>query len=164
MNSSIVLGASRPDLLHEETLADIFRMSAKKYAAKTALIFEDRSVTYSELDRWSDAMADYLHQNGIMPGDPVGLWWPRGLELHVAVLGIVKAGASYVPLDREMPAERVETVLNEVGAKGYISQDKLHIDCPVFTVVPQPAAHLKISITPDAQPDNWAYVLYTSGS
>ena len=164
MNPSIVLGASRPDLLHEETLADIFRMSAKNFPGNTALIFGDTSVSYSELDRWSDAMADHLYQNGIMPGDPVGLWWPRGLQLHVAVLGIVKAGASYVPLDREMPAERVETVLNEVGAKGYISQDKLDLNCPMFSVVPQPTPSAEIPITIGAKPDNWAYVLYTSGS
>ena len=163
-NPSIVLGAHRPDLLHEETLADIFRVSAKKYASNTALIFGNRSVTYAELDRWSDAMADYLYQNGICPGDPVGLWWARGLELHVAVLGIVKAGASYVPLDKEMPAERVEAVLQEVGAKGYISEDKLNLGCNRFPVCREPAPDELIYITPGARPDNWAYVLYTSGS
>ncbi len=164
MNPSIVLGAHRPDLLHEETLADIFRASAQKFSANTAIIFGDKSVTYAELDRWSDAMADHLYQNGIRPGDPVGIWWPRGLELHVAVLGIVKAGGSYVPLDQEMPAERVETVLNEVGAKGYISQGKINVSCPLFSVVPQPTPQAVIPRTQGAQPDNWAYVLYTSGS
>lgn len=150
--------------MHEETLADIFRASAKKYASNVALIFGDRSVTYEQLDRWSDAMADRLYQNGISPGDPVGLWWARGLELHVAVLGITKAGASYVPLDKEMPAERVEAVLTEVGAKGYISEDKLNLSCPRFAVVPEPNLDELIYITPGARPDDWAYVLYTSGS
>ena len=162
--NSIVFGTHRPDLLHEETLADIFRMSAKEYAGKTALIFDKTSLTYAEVDRWSDAMAAYLYEKGVRPGDSVGLWWPRGLELHIAVLGIVKAGAAYVPLDREMPAERVETVLTEVGAKGYISQDKLELTCPIFTVVPQPKATDTITLTEGAKPDNWAYVLYTSGS
>lgn len=163
-NPAIVLGAYRPDLLHDETLADIFRVSAKKYASNTALIFGDRSVTYEQLDRWSDAMADHLYQNGISPGDPVGIWWPRGIELHVAILGIIKAGASYVPLDHEMPAERVETVLLEVGAKGYISQDKLSVECPVFKVIAAPKADELVYVTRGATPDNWAYVLYTSGS
>ena len=157
-NPAIVLGAYRPDLLHDETLADIFRVSAKKYASNTALIFGDRSVTYEQLDRWSDAMADHLYQNGIGPGDPVGIWWPRGIELHVAILGIIKAGASYVPLDHEMPAERVETVLQEVGARGYISQDKLSVDCPVFKVIAAPKADELVYITRGATPDNWAYV------
>jgi len=164
MNSSIVLGARHPEFLQEETLADIFRMSAQKHPSKTALIFNDTSFTYAELDRWSDAMADYLAQKGIRPGDSVGLWWPRGPELHIAVLGITKAGAAYVPLDYEMPAERVETVLNEVGAKGYISREKLNLDCPQFTVVNPPLSDETVNKTAGAQPDNWAYVLYTSGS
>ncbi|PQJ09072.1 peptide synthetase [Flavipsychrobacter stenotrophus] len=164
MPPGIVLGISRPDFLLEETLAEVFRMSAQKHASKTALIFDDRSVTYGELDRWSDAMALYLSEKGIKPGDAVGLWWPRSLELHVAVLGIVKCGAAYVPLDREMPAERVETVLNEVQAKACISDGALNIDCPVFGVVGMPAANTTISLVDGPAPDNWAYVLYTSGS
>ncbi len=161
---SIIKGAHRPDLLQDETLADIFRMSAKRNPSNTALIFGDNTLTYSELDRWSDAFADYLYQGGITPGDPVVLWWPRGLELHVAVLGIVKAGGAYVPLDYEMPAERVETVLKEVGAKGYISKDKLNVDCPQYKVIPPPAKDELVYITAGARPDDWAYVLYTSGS
>ena len=164
MKPGIVLGAHRPDLLHEETLADIFRASAKIHAAKTALIFEEQSITYAELDRWTDAMAGYLAQNGVQPGDSVGLWWPRGLEMHIAVLGIVKSGAAYVPLDYEMPAERVETVLTEVGAKGYISRDKLNLACPRFEVVPIPPKDELVYPPQGPQPDNRAYVLYTSGS
>ncbi len=164
MNPAIVLGAHRPDLLLEETLADIFRASVKAQPSKIALIFEDSVVTYAELDRWSDAMALHLASSGIVPGDAVGLWWPRSLELHVAVLGIVKAGAAYVPLDREMPAERVETVLTEVNAKAYISDQKLNLPYPVITVVPRPASTDKIAQVAGPEPDNWAYVLYTSGS
>ena len=164
MQPGIVLGAHRPDLLHEETLADIFRMSAKKFAAKPALIFGDISVSYADLDNWSDAVAFYLQSNGVVPGDSVGLWWPRGLELHVAVLGITKAGAAYVPLDYEMPAERVETVLREVGAKGYFSKEKLDLDALNFTVEGMPRSSDTIQLTNGARPDNWAYVLYTSGS
>jgi len=164
MKASIVPGDNRPDFLREETLADIFRASAQAHPSKHALVFNDTILTYSELDRWSDAMAAYLFQQGIRPGDPVGIWWPRGLELHVAVLGIVKAGASYVPLDFEMPAERVVTVMNEVGAKGYISQSKLDINAALFSVVPQPNASEQITITQGAAPDDNAYVLYTSGS
>lgn len=163
MTPGIVLGDNRPDLLHDETLADLFRQTAKAYPSKTALIFGEQSITYGELDRWSDAMADRLFQNGIRPGDPIGLWWPRGIELHVAVLGIVKAGASYVPLDYEMPEERVVTVFEEVGAKGYIAESKVGVNAPQFSVVPKPGNE-HIYIHPGAAPDNWAYVLYTSGS
>lgn len=164
MNPSIVLGAHRPDFLQEETLADMFRVSAQKYPSKTALIFNDTAFTYAELDRWSDAMAGYLAQNGIQPGDSVGLWWPRGPELHIAVLGIAKSGAAYVPLDYEMPAERVETVLTEVGAKGYVSREKLNLPCAQFTVIKPPLSDEQVAKTTGPGPDDRAYVLYTSGS
>ena len=161
---SIVLGPNRPDLLHEETLVDLFRSSAQKYASKTALIFGDKSITYNQLDRWSEAIALYLEQKGVGRVDKVGLWWPRSLELHVAILGIVKAGAAYVPLDREMPAERVETVLSEVGAAACFSDSDVNLGCQVLSVMPMPQAQEVILDPPGPQPDNWAYVLYTSGS
>ncbi len=164
MTPGIIHGAYRPDLLHEETLADIFRATASSYPDKTALIFNEQSLTYSQLDRWSDAMADYLSQNGVVPGSYVGVWWPRGLELHVAVLAIVKAGAAYVPLDHEMPAERVAGVLEEVGAMGYISKETLPLQCPRFDVVTRPKADEIVYRHNGPQPDNTAYVLYTSGS
>lgn len=163
-SASIVLGAQRPDLLHEETLADIFRATAQKHPEKTALIFGDSSLTYAELDQWSDAVAADLAAKGIVPGNAIGLWLPRSLQLHVAVLGIVKAGAAYVPLDREMPAERVEVVLTEVNAAACISNDSLNLNCPIYTVVHKPGIDDTFVQTPGAQPDNWAYVLYTSGS
>ena len=164
MKPGIVLGTNRPDLLLEETLAVIFRVSAKEHAAKTALIFGNSSLTYAQLDHWSDAMAAHLAAQGIRPGDSVGLWWPRSLELHVAVLAIVKSGAAYVPLDREMPAERVETVLAEVNAKACISDGTLNLPIPIISVTKQPKGGEIIPLTPGPEPDNWAYVLYTSGS
>jgi non-ribosomal peptide synthetase-like protein len=164
MTSGILCGEHRPDLLQEETLASVFSATAQRYPEKPALTFGSTTLTYSMLERWSDAMAVYLRNNGVQPGDHVGLWWPRSAELHVAVLGIVKAGAAYVPLDYEMPADRVAGVLQEVGAQAYISPNRLDIVCARLEVVPN-AQHASNNL-PDthALPDNDAYVLYTSGS
>jgi len=164
MKPAIVLGKHRPDILLEETLADIFRNTAGKYADKAALIFGEKVLSYSELDRWTNAMAAYLAANNIGRGDAVALWLPRGIELHIAVLGIAKSGAAYVPLDREMPAERVETVIEEVNAKACITTEQLNVSCPIFTVVNEPAAGEVILPPAGPLPDDWAYVLYTSGS
>jgi non-ribosomal peptide synthetase-like protein len=161
---SIVKGAVRPDLLLEETLVVLFRQSAQKFADKTALIFDNQTLTYAELDHWSNAVAADLASKGIKRGHNIGVWWRRGLELHVAILGIIKAGATYVPIDREMPAERVETVMNEVGADACFSMVPLNLTCPLFTVVSRPAAGTVISVPEGPQPDDGAYVLYTSGS
>ncbi|MDB4924603.1 Pls/PosA family non-ribosomal peptide synthetase [Mucilaginibacter sp.] len=165
MNSlSVILGADRPDLIREETLATLFYTSAGLHANKTALVFNDRSLTYAELDRWSDAVADYLNKKGIARNSKVGVWWQRGLELHVAILGIVKSGATYVPIDREIPAERVEVILEEVGADGVFSLQKLNSPCARLSVKPMPAPHDKVKRPKGPKPDDCAYVLYTSGS
>jgi len=161
---SILLGADRPDLIREETLVGLFHQSTLEYAGKTALIFHEETLTYAELDHWSDAVAAYLHKKGITRNSRVGVWWPRGLELHVAILGIIKAGATYVPVDREIPAERVEVIMEEVGASGCFSMQKLNIDCPRFTVVDKPSEYSIIKTPKGPQPNDCAYVLYTSGS
>lgn len=166
---SIVIGAARPDLIREETLVSMFSESAQRYADKTALIFHDEQLTYAELDRWSDAVAAYLIKNGIGRKSNVGVWWQRGLELHVAILGIIKAGATYVPVDREIPAERVEVILEEVSAAACFSMQQLNTECKMLQV-PQPPNPSKGELLKaelqDAgpQPNDCAYVLYTSGS
>ncbi|MBF0491472.1 MAG: amino acid adenylation domain-containing protein [Deltaproteobacteria bacterium] len=171
-NSSILLGTLRPDLLKDETLAELFRASAKTHLSKTALICRDQALSYAELDRWSDAVAASLASQGIGRGASVGVWWPRGLELHVIILAIVKSGAAYVPLDFEMPAERVVTVLSEVKAAACFSPKTLELNCPTLSVPPlMGPENTKIPLHPPfskgeigPQFQDWAYVLYTSGS
>lgn len=162
--TSIINGAHRPDLLRDETLAQLFTASAQQFAAQTALIFNGQQLSYAQADQWSDAVAAYLVKQGIKPGDKIGVWWPRGLELHMAILGIIKAGATYIPVDREMPADRVETVLNEVGAKGCFSVDQLNVKGKRLTVPAQPSPGQTFTINQSAKPDDCAYVIYTSGS
>lgn len=166
---SIVLGADRPDLIRDETLPELFRKSAQEFGDHTALIFHHESLTYSELDRWSDAITDYLAAKNIGRGCNVGVWWQRGLELHAIILGIVKAGATYVPVDREIPAERVEVILEEVGAAACFSTQQLNAACPMLEAPPAPSESRLPGETVRAAPSppagsDCAYVLYTSGS
>ena len=169
---SIVLGADRPDLIRNETLADMFKQSAADFADKTALIFQNESLTYAQLDSWSNNVAAYLNQKGIGRGSFIGVWWPRGLELHVIILGIVKSGAAYVPVDREIPAERVEVILQEVGASGCFSLQQLNVECDLLEVParsssksPQIGGDLFEALhSGEGLEGACAYVLYTSGS
>src|SRR5207253_1222270 len=140
------------------------RQAALTYPNNIALIFGQQSLSYHQLNRWSDAIASDLTARGIGSGSKVGIWWPRGLELHAAILGIVKSGAAYVPLDREMPAERVELVLSEVKAAACFSGFTLNTDCPILAVVPMPNAEETIITPSGPDPDDCAYILYTSGS
>ena len=161
--AAALLGPVRPDLVREETLGDLFRSSAARFGRKTALVFGDETLTYGQLDAWSDAIAHQLHAAGVTAGDYVGVWWQRGLELHALLLGIMKSGAAYVPLDREMPAERVRTVLAEVGARVFFSDADCGLPVQRLTPVPLPAERPPVPRCP-ATGVNTAYVLYTSGS
>lgn len=161
---SIVLGDNRPEFINDETIASLFRKSALKNGSKTALIFNNQKLTYAELDRWSDAMAEFLASRGIGRGNSVIVWHKRGLALHAAILGIAKSGAAYVPMDREMPEDRVLAVMAEVKASACISEDKLEIDCPIFNVIAQPSVDVHIVAPDGPKPDDNAYLLYTSGS
>lgn len=160
---SIHKGEYLPQLLKNETLASLFKNSVGLYPDKIALNFNDEIITYAELDKWSDAIADTLQINGVTNGQFVGVWLKRGLQLHAAIIGIVKAGAAYVPLDIEMPAERVLSVLNEVGAAAYLSDNDLLTSIQKIKL-PRIDDQFSTTFSPLPTPDEIAYVIYTSGS
>ncbi|WP_222536485.1 Pls/PosA family non-ribosomal peptide synthetase [Pedobacter polysacchareus] len=166
MNSkSIVIGNIRPEFTRDETIGDIIRAAVADHPHKTAFIFNEKTLSYRQLDLWSDAIAVFLNEKGIGRGHSVGLWWPRSMELPVAILGIAKSGAAYVPLDREMPADRVHTVMQEVGASACFSDALDEGSCPVFRIPACPDFNtVSKSYQISALPDDRAYVLYTSGS
>ena len=165
LNSSILYGSVRPDLLKNETLSELFSASAKRYTDKVAITFNDQVYTYGELDLWSDQIAAYLQSQNIGAGDYVGLWWPRSAALHAVVIGITKSGATYVPLDYEMPNERVSLVLKEAGAKCCFAQQALNSGLDVHHVPDFNSSDTyPTAIERKATQDNFAYVLYTSGS
>ncbi|SDE06096.1 non-ribosomal peptide synthetase terminal domain of unknown function [Mucilaginibacter pineti] len=153
-----------PELIKNETVADIFRGTADQHKNKIALIFGNKQLSYTQLNKWSDHIAHFLSTQGIGRGHSVGVWQSRGLELHALILGIVKSGAAYVPLDREMPEERLQIVLQEVGASACFSDGAPSLSCPVFTVPPLQDSYEEFSLPEGPTADDRAYVLYTSGS
>ncbi|RQO29876.1 peptide synthetase [Taibaiella sp. KBW10] len=160
---SIILGKIAPEFIKDETLPVLLSESFKQHSAKEAFIFKERSISYAELDNWSNAIALYLQQQGVRAGDTVGVWHTRSLALPVAILGILKAGAAYVPLDREMPQERIEKVFTDIKVKTYFSDTDAGIHCPPLAIPEMPSAHIPpVAIT--ATSADWAYVLFTSGS
>ena len=96
-----------------ETLIDIFSETVKNHAEKTACWFKDESISFQELDKKSNAVAYKLKKLSIGQGDIIGVYLPRGIKLHIAILGILKSGAAYIPFDSETPIERVESILIE---------------------------------------------------
>lgn len=123
--------------------------------AATAVRAGDRELGYGELDREADRVAHRLRAAGAGPETVVAVLLPRSPELIVSLLGVLKAGAAYLPLSVDDPAERTEFMIADSGALTVIDEAWLRD----ATAEPPQAAP-----GPAAAPENLAYVIYTSGS
>ncbi len=138
----------------------------------TAVIFEDRTLTYGELDRRSSRLAAFLDRHGIGPGSLVGLYMERTADLVVGLLGILRAGAAYVPLDPIYPPERIAWMLADTRLPLLLTQASLepNVQGCEATVVALDRSWDTIAATGGDQPhgratpENRAYVIFTSGS
>ena len=106
------------DLNHypDECLHRLFERHARITPDRPALIYEDECLSYGELDRRSTLLAGALRKRGIGPDTPVGIFVERSPEMIVGVLGILKAGAAYVPLDTEFPQKRLTHMIEDAAA------------------------------------------------
>ncbi|MFH8477053.1 non-ribosomal peptide synthetase [Streptomyces sp. NPDC018000] len=99
------------------TLTELFSRSVRLFPERPAVADGSRTLTYEELDRHSDAVSALLRSHGVGAEDRVGLYVSRSVELCVAVLGILKAGAAYVAVDTRYPDARRDLMLSRSGAK-----------------------------------------------
>src|SRR6267378_5358984 len=102
-------------------LQQLLSKSAKAYPEKAAVWARGRSITYRELDERSNQMAHLLRKYGINKGDRVGLFFPKCVESVVSMLGVLKAGGVYVPLDPQAPADRVGYIIGTCGIQVLIT-------------------------------------------
>ena len=168
--ASILIGSVQSKLIRNETLADIFEATANVLPQQTALIFGTRKLSYSELNDLSNSAASRLIDEGVGPGQIVGLWLPRGIELLVMQLAIAKSGAAWLPFDADTPVDRIIICLNDANAAGLLTCDALiqalHHPLPKSwraeaLLLPQQTPLKRRSGVSPEQP---AYVIYTSGS
>ncbi|WP_051078314.1 Pls/PosA family non-ribosomal peptide synthetase [Leeia oryzae] len=163
----ILFGPHVPDLLREETLPDLLEATAARIPHKTALTFQDKSLTYEALNHQADIVAHHLIANGVKAGDMVGLWLPRGMDLLVAMAGITKAGAAWLPMDADIPLERVLDCLSDANAVGIVTLAScaLPAGIAVWTVTTLTQDPIQPLLRRQGHtPDHPAYVIYTSGS
>ena len=154
------------------TLPELFAAQAAKTPDAVAVVFEDTSLTYSELDARSNQLAHHLRAFGVGPEVVVGLCVERSLEMLVALLGILKAGGAYLPLDPDYPAERLAFMLEDARATLLLTHSALIDRLPAHDarVVRLDAEWSAIAAQPTTapasglQPQNTGYVIYTSGS
>jgi amino acid adenylation domain-containing protein/non-ribosomal peptide synthase protein (TIGR01720 family) len=173
-----------------ECIHHLIERQAARTPDAAAMVFEDEWLTYRELDGRTARLARYLAGLGVGPEERVGVCMNRSIEMVVALLGILKAGAAYVPLDPAYPAERLRMMIEDSGVQVILTQELLReklsgVSFPLSVVDdelpptsnPQPPTILfidtdrpKIARESDANlgvevdPSNLAYVLFTSGS
>ncbi len=114
----------------EFCLHEVFSQQAALRTNKTALIFENQSLTYTELNQRSNRLAHYLIRLGVKPESRVGLWMSRSLDLMVAILAVLKAGGTYVPFDPDYPAERVAYMLEDSMVSVLLTQVEFETQLP----------------------------------
>ncbi|HAA16451.1 MAG TPA: hypothetical protein DCE41_34000, partial [Cytophagales bacterium] len=142
----------------EETIVSAFQTAARQFPERTAVVYEEESLTYAELDRLSDQIADYLqqvHQVGVE--DRVIVKQPRGLFLIASIVGVLKAGGTYVPLDPTLPAERLAFIEGDSGANTVL-------DTEAFATFYTQREQYHVPRTPALEAHHSAYVIYTSGT
>lgn len=112
----VLRGRKDPSLQRDELLPDVVSDSARMRPDHAAIIFGDSRCSYAELEARADRIARALRARGAGPGRFVGLWMTRSLDLHVALLGILKCGAAYIPFDAEAPPERIGECLADCAS------------------------------------------------
>ncbi|HVR98866.1 MAG TPA: amino acid adenylation domain-containing protein, partial [Thermoanaerobaculia bacterium] len=133
-------------------LQDLFETQAARTPDAVAVVFEEESLSFGELDRRSARLARHLARRGVGPESRVAICIERSSEMVVVLLGILRAGAAYVPLDPAHPHERRTAILDDLGpATILLTREDVE--------VPNSNTELR-----RATPDNAAYVIYTSGS
>jgi amino acid adenylation domain-containing protein len=153
-----------------DSIVAAFRRQAQLTPCAEALVHEDWTLTYAELDRTSDRLAARLRAAGLGPDRLAGLCAERSVEMVVAMLATLKAGGAYLPLDPAYPVERLAFMLTDARPVVVLTQRRLAHLLPCANIplvfleesasVPDGVASETVSICPD----QLAYVIYTSGS
>ncbi len=150
------------------TLVDLFLEQVRNAPGRTAVIFGDADLTYGELEERSGRIAGGLSKAGIGPGQLVAVCSPAGGDQIAALLGILRVGAAYLPLDVELPAARVAQLLEDSRPDAVVADRALaeHLprDFGRILWLDDLVVHAGTAPAVAGDPDRPAYVIYTSGS
>nr|WP_043663638.1 non-ribosomal peptide synthetase [Streptomyces xylophagus] len=153
-------------------LVELFETQVRECPAQTAVVDRDRSLDYATLDRRANHLAHALVARSVRPGDVVGLHATRSCDLAVGILGILKAGAAYLPLDPGQPFERLASMTEDAACPVVLSDHDSAERAPEWldlrTVEAEGEAEGATRQGPPTDightPDRLAYVIFTSGS
>lgn len=152
-------GESKLNRPIEKTIVDLFEEQVKKTPNAIAIIFEQIQLTYKELNEKANQLGGYLREKfSIMPEDLIGIKLDRSHKMLISVLGILKSGAAYVPIDPNYPQERIDYIQENSNCKTVIDESFFES----FLQNEQQYSHTNLSKINN--PNDLAYVIYTSGT
>ncbi|RSJ14975.1 Gramicidin S synthase 2 [Streptococcus intermedius] len=147
-----------------KTLVDLFEEQVEKHPDNIAIVFNNQEVTYKELDNLSNHVASQLIRLGLKLEDFVGIVAERSIEMIAAILGTMKAGGAYIPIDPEYPEERIQYILDDSKPKVLLTyHTTLNTDIPQLNLTELqtwPVVNINIQL----RSNNLAYCIYTSGT
>ncbi len=161
------------DYPKDKTIMDLFAEQVSYSPEKIALVFKDKKLTYRELDSRSNQLAHYLQSNGVKPGEKIGVFIERSLDMIVSILAILKCECAYVPIDPNHPQSRIVYIIRDSAIKIMLSNvnnivegiDKtglkiILLDKDEQLIRKENCKQLKNRLSPESL----AYIIYTSGS
>jgi amino acid adenylation domain-containing protein len=160
---------------HDRCIHELFEDQVAKAPDAVAVASDEPPLTYGELNRRSNRLARYLRARGVTPDSRVALCMVRGQEMVIAILAVLKAGGSYVPLDPGYPRERLAYILEDAGTALVLTQQRLRQVLPeqggavitleeVWDSVEKESPENLSRAETGLAPNHLAYVIYTSGS
>ncbi|WP_312578100.1 condensation domain-containing protein, partial [Clostridium sp.] len=153
----------------DKTIHELFEAQVERTPDNIAVMFEDKKLTYKELNEMSDSLARILRDKGVKVDSIVGVMVERSLEMIVGIMGILKAGGAYLPIDPGYPKERIEYMLKDSKSKILLSKNALvesiefhgeFIDLFDENLFKNDSSKLEQL----SKSSNLAYVIYTSGT
>ncbi|WP_349409515.1 amino acid adenylation domain-containing protein [Pseudalkalibacillus sp. SCS-8] len=153
----------------EKSVKDLFEEQCRLVPGKRALVYNGKSISYQELNEKSNQAAHLLRKEGVQEGTVVGLSLKQGFDRFVGILGIIKAGGVFLPIDDEYPAARKAFMLKDSAAQLLISdtenRETLNFDGKIISLTDERLeAENKADLKTALEAKNLIYIMYTSGS
>ena len=154
----------------EKSIVELFAQAVRQYPNKNAILCEDKKLTYKQLDKRATNLAIELIENGVKRNDIVAILMESELDLIVAMLGTLKAGAAFLPIDSKYPTKRIKYILNDSQSKVLITKQAFtDLECSTPTLLLEELEleleqKVRKHALPRIQKTDLAYVIYTSGT
>lgn len=152
------------ELNPKDTIISLFERVVKEYPDRMALYAGTSQLTFAQLDSWSDKIAGNLQKRGISHGDVVSILLGRDIRLIPTIFGVLKTGASFVPIDTKYPEERIRYIIEDSKSKYLISTAEVGLQFCDWVEVDELLAEEAVCERPSITREDKAYMIYTSGT